>query len=258
MAFLSGIFGNSAPAPAAPAPAPAPVNSNGSAGPVSQQQQAPANPGAHPTNMQNQQAPAPAAGPENPLDAFSSMFAPKQPDPNAPKQPTINDPLLGPLDPAKFREQVNQANFAAAIPQETIQRAIGGDPAAFQEAINTAAREAFAAAAQLSHGLVEHGARTAAQRVDGSVDSRVRNALIRTQNTSNEALTHPAVAPLLGLVKHQIAQSNPQLTPDQIQQRAEQYFMQTAEVLTAPKRQQQQEAVNQANKPHDFSYLLEN
>lgn len=239
MSFLDGIFNRQPTTPAAPAAAtptqqPTPVNNNGSAGPATKQT-APANPGADPATMFNGQPTAPAGGPENPLDNFVDFFKPKQVDPNAPKAPTLADPFLGPLDPSAFKQQVAQTNFAASIAPETVQKALQGDPQAFMEAINTAAREAFAASAQLTHGLVEHGARSAAERVSGTIDSRVRDFQIRTQNVSNEALAHPAVAPMVTAMKRQIAQSNPQLTPEQVQQQAETYFTQMADVLTAPK-----------------------
>ncbi|MFZ9064724.1 MAG: hypothetical protein ACO22U_13895 [bacterium] len=258
MAFLPGIFGRgNTPAPAAPAPMAAPqpantppinMNQNPTGQPASMQQ-APANPGANPQAMIDGSNAA-----VNPLDNFANMFKPKPVDPNAPKAPTLQDPLLGPLDPSAFRQQIAQANFASGIPQETLQKALSGDAQAFTEAINSAAREAFAAAAQLSHGLVEHGARTAAERVNGSLDSRIRNFQIKSQNTSHEALSHPAVAPMLGAVKMQIAQSNPQLSPEAVQQQAEQYFTQMAEVLTAPKRAAAQAA--SAPKETDFSSYL--
>lgn len=223
MAFLDGIFGrsnqqaNAAAAPAAAAPAPAPAG-----GPATRQTEM-ANPGANPATMVNG-AQAPAGGPENPLDAFSNMFAPRKVDPKAPVQPTLRDPILGALDPAAFQQQVQQANFAAAIPQETMQKAMAGDAAAFGEAINVAAREAFAAAAKLSHGLVEHGSRTAAERVEQGLDSKVRNHLIRTQNVDNAILNHPAVAPLVGGVKAQIAASNPQLSAQDVVNKTAEYF----------------------------------
>jgi hypothetical protein len=90
--------------------------------------------------------------------------------------------------------------------------------------------------------------------VNGSLDSRIRNFQIRTQNTSNEALAHPAVAPMLNAVKVQIAQSNPNLSPEAVQTQAEQYFSQMADVLVAPKQQAAQAAA--APKTGDFSYLL--
>ena len=256
MAFLPGIFGRApapAPAPTAPQPqaalnnnqpqpAPAPTSA---AGPATKQN-AVANPGADPASMNN---PVP-----NPLDNFADIFKPKPVDPNAPKAPTLADPFLWPLDPNTFRQQLANVNFASNIPQETVQKAMSGDAQAFSDAINAATREAFAAAAQLSHGLVEHGARTAAERVNGSLDSRIRNFQIKSQNTNHEALAHPAVAPMLNAVKMQIAQSNPQLSPDAVQQQAEQYFTQMADVLTAPKRAAAQAA--STPKEMDFSSYL--
>lgn len=258
MAFLPGIF-NRNPAPVAPAAAPAPatpVNSNGSAGPAGQQQAGPANPGANPATMQNTPAAPAAAGPVNPLDAYANLFAPKQPEPNAAKVPTLADPILGTLDPAAFRAQVAKANFASTIPQEQMQKALSGDVAAFTDVINSAAREAFAAAAQLSHGLVEQGVRTGADRLGSTLDSRIRNFSIKSQNTSNEALSHPAVAPMLNAVKMQIASSNPNLSADQVQTQAEQYFTQMADVLIAPKQAAAQAATAKKTAETDFSSYL--
>ena len=260
MAFLPGIFGRgNAPAPqASPAPAPGPQPVPGGSLPASQQTNGPSNPGANPANMDGNPAAAPAGGPvqgtASPLDSFADMFKPKPVDPNAPKPVTLQDPILGPLDPTTFRQQVANANFAANIPADTIQKAISGDAQAFADAINSAAREAFAAAAQLSHGLVEHGSRTAAERLNGTLDSRIRNFQIKTQNTNHEALAHPAVAPMLNAVKMQIATSNPQLSPEQVQQQAETYFTQMADVLTAPKKAAEQAA--NTPKVTDFSSYL--
>jgi len=257
MAFLPGIFGKQPAPQAAPAQQPTQTpaaQAGGGAGPATQQQQL-ANPGANPAAMQGTPAQAPAGGPQNPMDSFVDMFKPRTVDPKAPKAPTMADPFLSPMDPTAFRQQVAQANFASNIPQETLQKAMSGDATAFAEAINHASREAFAAAAQLSHGLVEHGARTAADRVSGSLDSRIRNFQIKSQNTNHEALAHPAVAPMLNAVKMQIAQSNPNLTPDAVQQQAEQYFTQMADVLVAPKKAADQAAQKPAQ--GDFSYLLQ-
>jgi hypothetical protein len=259
MAFLPGIFNrNPAPATAAAQPAqPAPVqtNSNGSAGPAGAQAAGPANPAANPQTMQNTTAQPAASGPVNPLDAYSNLFTPKPQDPKAQKVPTMADPILGTLDPVAFRQQVATANFASNIPQEQMQKALGGDVQAFSDVINSAAREAFAAAAQLSHGLIEQGVRTGAERLNSGLDSRIRNFQVKSQNTSNEALNHPAVAPMLNAVKMQIASSNPNLSADQVQQQAEQYFSQMAEVLVAPK--QAAAAAQQKPSGMDFSSYLE-
>ncbi len=257
MAFLPGIFGSrnqsaqpQPPAPAAPvAQAPAPAHAGA--------QQTPANPAVTPAGMATVGMDgANAGGPVNPLDSYVDYFKPKATDPNAQKAPSLSDPLLSPLDPAAFRQQIAQSNFAAAVPQDVMQRAVTGDVTAFTEAINIAAREAFAASAQLSHGLVEHGARTAGERVSSTLDGRIRNFQVRSQNTSNEALSHPAVAPMLNAVKMQIAQGNPNLSAEQVQLKAEQYFTQMADVLTAPNKQAQAASQQKANSGTDFSDFL--
>jgi len=190
------------------------------------------------------------------LDAFTDMFKARAADPNAPKVPTLADPILGAFDANAFQQQVSQANFAAAVPQETIQKAIQGDATAFAEALNVAAREAFAAATKLSHGLVEHGSRTAAERVDRNVDARVRNHMIRTHNPDNAILQHPAVAPMVDGVKGQIARANPQLTPAQVVDQAAAYFQTFADSFTASKAPAPS-AQNSGPRETDFSAYLD-
>lgn len=244
MAFLPGIFGTKTP-PAPQAPQPGAAST----------QQTPVNPGANPAAMQNTPAQPPAAGPQSPLDAFTGMFQPAPVDPNAPKQLGIHDPFLGALDPKQLRERVATANFTSGISAEKMSQAMQ-DPAIFAEVINSAAREAFAAATQMSHQMVESGTRVGLDRLNGSLDSRIRDFQVRSQNTTNPALSHPAVAPMLMAVKAQIANANPGLTPEAIQQQAEQYFTQMADVLTAPKQAEAAKAA--APKPGtDFSSYLD-
>ena len=71
-----------------------------------------------------------------------------------------------------------------------------------------------------------------------------------------EALQHPAVAPMLNAVKMQIASSNPNLSPDQVQQQAEQYFSQMADVLVAPKQAAAAAAAKPKSGETDFSSYI--
>ena len=257
MAFLNGIFNKQqpAPAPAPVVPTPQP-GATQAAGPVAKQLTAPANPGANPAVTAGAApAAAPAGGPSE-LAAYADLFKPKPADPNAQRPATLADPILQPVDPTKFRESVQTANFAASIPQETLQKAMAGDAQAFMEAINHASREAFVAATTLSHGLSESASRTAAERALGSVDGKVRNMMIRTQNPTNEALSNPAVAPVFNAVKSQIATANPQLAPEAVHAAAEQYFNAMASELTAPQRQAELTKQQDAAKGTDFSFLL--
>lgn len=250
MSFLPNIF-NRAPAPAAtpaatPAAPAAPQGqtfqqqnpaTGGGAGPASKQG-APANPASNPANMNGSQpvtqnAGGPETGAASALDAFRDHFKAKPVDPNAVKKPTLQDPYLPALDPADIQQRLQNTNFAAAVPQETMQKAISGDPQAFAEALNIAAREAFAASTQLSHSLVDHGARAAAERVDQSLDSRFRGFALKSQTISNETLAHPSVAPAFQAIRQQFANANPHLNPEQVTQETEKYFTEMAKAITS-------------------------
>lgn len=260
MAFLSGIFGSSNAQPAA-TPAPAAPQPTG-AGPASKQQ-APANPGANPAAMisgdqQQQQQPAGGAtgdGQKSALDAFAELLKPKQ-DPNAKAMPGLADPILAPLDPVKLQQSVANTNFAASIDPQVLQKAASGDAQALMEAINTASRDAFLTATQLSHQLSEHASREAATRLDGSLDRRIRSHQIRTQNIDNPVLQHPAAAPLVNAVKAQIAAANPSMPATEVTRKAEEYFLTFADQLTAPQRQAAQAAQEASSGERDFSYLF--
>jgi hypothetical protein len=231
MSFLSGIFGAPA-APAAPATAPAaPAAPSQSvltptppaAGGPATTQQTPANPGAVP-------APADKAGQD-----FLALFKPKPADPNAQKRPSLDDPLLTPLDPAALQQQLQTANFARAVTPDMVQKALSGDHVAFQEAINAAAREAFSAAATLSQGLAEQASRTAVTRYDGTLDSRFRDFAIKGHTINNPALTRPEVAPIVEGLKKMIATNNPHLPPAEVANQVEAYMLHLAGQLQPPK-----------------------
>lgn len=256
MAFQFGIFGQKqapapAPAPAGtPAPAPAPA---GPAGPAAGQS-APANPGATPAGV----AATPDGGKHGldqpmTLDSFKDLFAPKQADPNAKTAPTLGDPLLGPIDPAKFQETVKTANFTSGLDPAMAQKALSGDTQALMDLINGAAQNAFMASATMSHNLSETAARTAALRLDSGLDGRIRNNAIRSHNPTHPVLQHEAVAPVLGAIKAQIANQNPQLSAAEVAQRAEQYFVNVAEAITAPAKTDAATAAAKEDAKFDFS-----
>jgi hypothetical protein len=246
MAFLDNIFNRGAAQQTPPAATPAVPTAPGAtqpsgAGPAVKQQ-APANPGATPAAMvagqSGQTPPVPVAeggGAATGLDAFNDLFKPRPVDPNAPKTPTLQDSYLGPLDETAFQQQVSKTNFVASVSPEVLQKAASGDATALAEAINAAAQAGFAAATKLTHGLVDHGARAAAERVNGTLDSRIRQNQVRTQNGSNEVLAHPAVAPMFAMLKDRIAAQNPSLSPADVAARAEEYMAGVGQAFTGGK-----------------------
>ncbi len=254
MAFLTGLWTKPA---AAPAAAPVQATVPGAAGPASKQAE-PANPGANPAAMT---APAvgaaPAPGPIPEMAKFNDLFKAKPVDPNAVKRPTLADPILAPLNQQEFQQHVANANFAAAIPAELLNKAAAGDATALGQAINQASQAAFAAGTQLTHGLVEHGSRTAAERLDGTLGVRLRNQQISMQNVDNPVLQHPAVAPLVGIVKAQIANQNPQATPQEVLAATTEYFTNMVGAFQAPAKAQETAAMAADKSKSNFKFLLD-
>lgn len=266
MPFLSNIFGRAnapAPAPVAAAPAAtpaahAPAPATQGAGPVTKLPGVP-NPGAVPGATQPGNSALPE-GQVTPLDGMVNLFTRPAPKPGAapaPAAPTLNDPILPAFDPAILAEQAKNANFVAAINPEVLQRAASGDATALAEAINSASQQAFMMGTQVSAGLVDHGARTAAQRVESGLDGRIRNFQVRAHNPENQVLSHPAVAPVLGALKAQIAASQPNLSAAQVAQQAEQWFLNVGQALNAPA-PATEDATASANTKTNFAFLLDN
>lgn len=254
MAFLTGLWTKPA---AAPAAAPVQPTTPVAAGPATKQPSV-ANPGANPDVLVQPAVGAPPApGPLPEMDKFTDLFKQRQVDPAAPKRLTLADPILAPLDQAAFQQQVSNANFAAAISPELLAKAAGGDAAALAQALNQATQAAFAAGTQLTHGLVEHGARTAAERLDSTLGVKIRNQQISMQNVDNPVLQHPAVAPLVGAIKAQIANQNPQATPQEVLAATTEYFTNMVSAFQAPAKAQETAAMAADKSKSNFRFLLD-
>lgn len=253
MAFLTGLWTK----PAAPAAAPVQAVEPAAAGPATKQA-ALANPGAAPASMITPTpGSAAAAGPMPEMDKFADLFKPRAVDPNAQKRPTLSDPILTPLNQQEFQQHVANANFAASIPQELLAKAAAGDAVALGQAINQASQAAFAAGTQLTHGLVEHGSRTAAERLDSTLGVKFRNQQISMQNVDNPVLQHPSVAPLVGVVKAQIANQNPQASPQEVLAATTEYFTNMVNAFQAPAKLQETAAMAADKSKSNFKFLLD-
>lgn len=254
MAFLPGIFGNKQQQPQQQQPqqqAPQQqqsVNSNGSGGPAGNQQQ-PQNSQYAGGNTGNPQSPQ---APQSGLDSIMALMKPREG--SQPQNPQPQKGLFGDLNADKVREHAKQANFAAGLNPELIQKALGGDPQAFMEAINSVAQEAFSASVSMSQGLVEHGVKTGTEQFSSGLDSRFKDYELRNQNPSNKALSHPLAKGMIDSLKRTIAQANPQMSAAEIHQAAESGFLQFAQEITA--KPEGQEDPN-ATKATDWSKYLD-
>lgn len=249
MAFLSGIFGTPAatPTPAAPSaqqPNSATAPQNQPPAPGNQQQQ-------QPNNAAAQAQPANSA-----MDTLMQLITPS-PEVIAQRQKQQENQPQGFL-PAVPQEQLSQTlnslDFTQAIPQEQMAAALGGDAKALAAVINSAVRAGVGANLQMSHTLVEQGARAATDRWGSSLDSRFNELQLRNHTPQNPALQHPLAKSMVQSLSKQIANANPNLTPQEVAKQAEENFLLFTQEISGSANKAQESAKN-ANAPKERNWL---
>ncbi len=223
---IASMFRNTQQVAAVPA---VPGNGNNSQPPGNNQPTGKPGSSMEPNNGNNNNPGDPNAQPGNtgannsPLDAFAGLWKndPKAVDPNA-------DPFAAPLfnmDPTKVREAAGNIDFLSQVPQELMAKAMSGqDPQAFMQVINSVAQNALATSLQLGTATMEQAGTRIGQRFNSALPGRMKSFQVQNMASKNPVLSHPAVQPVLQSVREQIQRQNPDLSPQQIQEMAENYF----------------------------------
>lgn len=251
MGFLQGVFQNrQQPAPQQAPQQQAPQqqqpqqqpqsNGNGSGGPAQGQM----------GQSQNSQL-DPGGNPANPMDPFLKLLTPSKEvsEQHQNQQATQQSGIFGNLDHNAISEQVKKTSFTSSISPDLAQKALSGDHQAFADYVNQVAQNAFQASIQMSQGMVEHGVKTGQERVNGTLDSRIRDFQLNTHNSQNPALQHPVGKSLLKTMSKQIATANPTMSPQEVNQQAETFFMEFAKMITQPEQDKQQQESQKAAGP---------
>ncbi len=188
-------------------------------------------------------------GPPLPLDSYKDVWKTPTPDPNAPADPFAS-PLIPGLDPTKINEAVSKMDFLSGLPADMLTKATSGDAAAFSQVVNTAIQKALAAQVQLTGQMVEGATTKNNDRLNSTISQRIRETQTKDLRSSNPVLNHPAAAPMLDTLKRQMMTREPNLSPVEVQSRAEEMLSTFASSLVENK--QQAEAPKQRD-PSDFS-----
>ena len=200
-----------------------------------QPQPQPGTQGAQPNNGGDQK-------PVSPLDAFSGLWqTAKNPDgtPKEPPKDPWEEPLLA-ADPAKIMESASKYDFMRSVPPELLQKATSGDIQSLMQIINHVGQQALGVGAQLSSASIEHSGKGIKDRFERSFDGRFKQASLSNLPSKNPILQHEAAAPMLRMIREQAQAANPQWTPEQVADYAEQYLTQFATSLSPGKQTEQQ------------------
>lgn len=172
---------------------------------------------------------------DSPLDAFKDIFTiDPEKEKNRPKDP-FSEKLLN-LDPKKLGEAASKMDFVRGVDPALVQKALQGDVQSFSAVLNHATRAAFMQSASMVTSLVESAIGKNNERINSVLPDRIRNSMLGFSRPENTALQHPAAQPVLAALKEQVARQMPDLGPEEIARKAEEYFLAMADAVTAGKK----------------------
>lgn len=257
---MSGLFGNFFNAGAgggtahnAPTVRPGPAPQNPAAqfsgtGPQQTQQVVPSvNP--------SQQVTAPVS----PLDKFADLWQTKTTSDGKPV-PIPADPLKQPVfnfDPVKIQATADQMDFTGGINPELVAKALGGDAAAFAEAINTAIRTAVVGMTINSGNLINTALVSNNDKFASQLPTHLKkHQLLESAGSDNPVFNHPNVQPLVQSLKQMALAKDPNASVADIEAQIAGYLTGLSEAVldSDPTRVSQRKAT--APKEQNWSLFL--
>lgn len=251
MSIMDKLFGQFKPqqpaqnpvaTPAAPTPA--------TPGNIPAQQQ-------NPASANNPMVPASsvAATAENPapqgLDKYKDIWT--IPDANKPQAP--ESPFAG-VTPEAIQQVAGKTDFSKVVTPEMLAKiSAGGDEAAaaMMQALNSVAQQTYAQSAQAAIKLSETAITSQREQLLKELPSLIKQQTVtESLRTANPIFKNPAAAPMLDMLQATLQAKNPTASAADIQQQAQDYLLQFADVI----KPQQQPQQSQANKGTDFSEWL--
>lgn len=173
-----------------------------------------------------------AATPPSPLSKFEKLWEATPTDPNAPKPP----PGIGDVDPGKIMEAAGKVDFAQILSREDLQKvAAGGEEAvaALTTLLNKTAQTVYGQSAFAASKIVEKALAEAedkfSQKIPTLLQQRNAQELLLQQN---KQLSHPAVAPIVEMMREQLVQKYPNATAAQIAEMAQEMMKGAATVFS--------------------------
>lgn len=177
--------------------------------------------------IEKQQQPGvnPAAHSANPEEEAAKMW----------QQKPLENPAAGPVfqpDMQKFQEAVGKMDFMKGLDPALVQKALSGDNAAFQEAINLAARQAYAQSTLGSQHLVEAALEKRMKDFETMMAQRFTSLRANERVVEqNPAFKDPSVSPLLNDVQSRLQAQFPEASPAEIAERAQKVLVAMAQKI---------------------------
>lgn len=212
--FIASLKGGQAPS-AAPAPtataalaanalSPAPAGDSSSSNPAMQ--------------------PGQGAAPADPMAAWAEMFKPATASVAAGDVKVPAAPDLWNVNPEQLAKAAQGINLSSVVPQELMQKALGGDAASFMEVINKSSQMTFMMAYQAAMQGVKPAMDARFDAFSKEMPSTFKQLSVDATLQGDPLLSNPAMQPVVSSVRAQILAKHPDATPQQIQQAISEYL----------------------------------
>ena len=172
---------------------------------------------------------------DSPLAKFQNMWEPVT--------NTEGQQESKPLDVKQLQELVKQADFSKVLDPNSL-KAIseGGEGAiaAFQQSLNAVAQQVLLQSTLANDKMIESKVASALNAHKSELPNLIRNQATHNEmNLKNPIFKDPAVKPVIEAVTHQLAAKNPDATPFELVEMANNFVTAMSEAF-APKQQHQQ------------------
>lgn len=154
---------------------------------------------------------------ENPLDAYRKMYE------NANTNNELTEPVFS-IDPKVLGDVSKKMDFTRGINPETLQKATSGDVTALMDIIKSVGQNAYRASLEHSTALTDSHLKTRGDFESKKLERGVNKKLTESALSTAPNYSHPVVKAELNRIASQIAASNPDASPKQVAESAQQYL----------------------------------
>jgi hypothetical protein len=169
--------------------------------------------------------------PESPLDNFKDLW---QNDPNA--KPATSEYAPSQLDTNKLQEMMSNVDFSSAITPESLAAIqAGGEEAskAFAASLNSVAQQTLMQSIMVANKITQAEVQKAVEATKSSIPSMVKNqTLTENLNKANPILNNPAVAPMIDMMKSQLATKYPTASAEELTNKAQEFVLEMGKAFT--------------------------
>ena len=195
------------------------------------------------------------------LDAFKDLWNNDAGDKEGGKEKEFDPSSSLNIDPAAIQKAVAEIDFSQVMDKDTVAKiAEGGDgaQAAFATSMNSLAQHVFSQSMIANATLVKQ----ALSQSTGAFDSRAQQLMRQdkissTVKDSNPAFKHPSAAPIVEAMQSQLSKKYPTASPQEISEKATQWFGEFASEIQAPERKKK-ESQKKADEPDWEAFFGEN